>query len=103
MNDPGSWSESVFTSFGHSSPEKDTPFALCATFVKTVSVPGRYGDGYGGHGLSLRVTPRKSGGLSKTWAQAISPNGTKTSLDLGSYPVVTLAMARDRAPANWRL
>ena len=47
-------------------------------------------------------TPRKSGGLSKTWAQAISPNGTKTSLGLGSYPVVTLAMARDRALANAR-
>ena len=45
---------------------------LCATFVRTVNVPGgRYGDGYGGHGLSLLVTPRKSGGLSKTWAQAI--------------------------------
>ena len=75
---------------------------LCATFVRTVNVPGRYGDGYGGHGLSLLVTPRKSGGFSKTWAQAISPNGTKTSLGLGSYPVVTLAMARERALANAR-
>ena len=62
----------------------------------------RGGDGYGGHGLSLLVTPRKSGGLSKTWAQAISPNGTKTSLGLGSYPVVTLAMAREKALANAR-
>ena len=62
----------------------------------------RGGDGYGGLGLSLLVTPRKSGGLSKTWAQAISPNGRKTSLGLGSYPVVTLAMARDRALANAR-
>ena len=52
--------------------------------------------------LSLLVTPRKSGGLSKTWAQAISPNGTKTTLGLGSWPVVTLAMARDRALANAR-
>ena len=59
-------------------------------------------DGYGGHGLSLLVTPRKSGGFSKTWAQAISPNGTKTSLGLGSYPVVTLAMAREKALANAR-
>ena len=62
----------------------------------------RGGDGYGGLGLSLRVTPRKSGGLSKTWAQAISANGTKTSLGLGSYPVVTLAMARDRTLTNAR-
>ena len=80
-------------------PGKKHSVRLCATFVRTVNVPGRYGDGYGGLGLSLLVTPRKSGGLSKTWAQAISPNGTKTSLGLGSWPVVTLAMARDRARA----
>ena len=83
-------------------PGKSHSVRLCATFVRTVNVPGRYGDGYGGLGLSLLVTPRKSGGLSKTWAQAISPNGTKTSLGLGSYPVVTLAMARDLALANAR-
>ena len=83
-------------------PRKRHSVRLCATFVRIVNVPGRYGDGYGGLGLSLRVTPRKSGGLSKTWAQAISANGTKTSLGLGSYPVVTLAMARERALANTR-
>ena len=83
-------------------PGKKHSVRLCATFVRTVNVPGRYGDGYGGLGLSLLVTPRKSGGLSKTWAQAISPNGTKTSLGLGSYPVVTLAMAREKALANAR-
>ena len=80
-------------------PGKTHSVRLCATFIGTVKVPGRYGDGYGGHGLSLLVTPRKSGGLSKTWAQAVSPNGTNTSLGLGSYPVVTLAMARERALA----
>ena len=83
-------------------PGKNHSVRLCATFVRTVNVPGRYGDGYGGHGLSLLVTPRKSGGFSKTWAQAISPNGAKTSLGLGSYPVVTLAMAREKALANAR-
>ena len=83
-------------------PGKRHSVRLCATFVRTVSVHGRYGDGYGGHGLSLLVAPRKSGGFSKTWAQAISPNGTKTSLGLGSYPVVTLAMAREKALANAR-
>ena len=34
--------------------------------------------------------------------QAISPNGTKTSLGLGFWPAVTLAMVRDRALANVR-
>ena len=63
--------------------------------------PVATGDGYGGLGLTLRVAPRRSGGCSKTWAQANSTNGRKTSLGLGSYPVVTLAMARDRV-ANAR-
>ena len=70
----------------HDPSRKRHSVRLCATFVRTVSVPGQYGDGYGGLGLSLRVTPRKSGGLSKTSAQAVSANGTKTSLGLGSYP-----------------
>ena len=83
-------------------PGKTHSVRLCATFVRTVNVPGRYGDGYGGLGLSLVVTPRKSGGLSKTRAQAVSPNGRKTSLGLGSYPVTTLAMAREKALANAR-
>ena len=41
-------------------PGKKHSVRLCATFVRTVNIPGRYGDGYGGHGLSLLVTPRKS-------------------------------------------
>ena len=31
------------------------PTRLSASFVRTVKQPGRYGDGYGGHGLSLLV------------------------------------------------
>ena len=83
-------------------PGKKHSVRLGATFVRTVNVPGRYGDGYGGLGLSLMVTPRESGGLSKTWAQAASPNGRKTSLGLGSWPMVTLAVAREKALANAR-
>ena len=33
------------------------PKQLSAAFVKTVKRPGRYGDGRGGHGLSLLVKP----------------------------------------------
>lgn len=51
-------------------PGKTHSVHLCATFVRTVNVPGRYGDGHGGLGLSLVVAPRESGGLSRTWAQA---------------------------------
>ena len=54
-------------------PGKGHAVRLCATFVKSVNVRGRCGDGYGGLGLSLLVTPRKSRGPPKTCAQAISP------------------------------
>ena len=37
------------------------PKMLSATFVRTVSRPGRYGDGRGGFGLSLLVKPRTTG------------------------------------------
>ena len=56
------------------SDTRKRPPRLSATFVRTVNTPGRYGDGYGGHGLSLLVKPAAHGRLSKSWAQAIRPN-----------------------------
>ena len=45
---------------------------LSAGFVRTVTRPGRYGDGYGGHGLSLMVRKaNQSGRISKAWAQRL--------------------------------
>ena len=44
------------------------PTMLSATFVKNVSVPGRYGDGRGGLGLTLLVKPPPAGA-------AASPGG----------------------------
>ncbi|MDE0232823.1 MAG: tyrosine-type recombinase/integrase [bacterium] len=77
------------------------PKTLSATFVRTLTRPGRYGDGRGGHGLSLMVRPTKiEGRLSKTWVQRIRINGKETNLGLGSYPAVTLAEARRRALGN---
>ncbi|MCQ3804224.1 MAG: tyrosine-type recombinase/integrase [Acidimicrobiia bacterium] len=77
------------------------PKTLTASFVKTIRLPGRYGDGRGGHGLSLLVKPtRIQGRLSKTWAQRVRINGRYTLLGLGSYPAVTLAEARLRALRN---
>ena len=77
------------------------PATLSATFVRTVRQPGRYGDGRGGHGLSLLVKPTKiEGRLSKTWAQRTRINGKYTYLGLGSYPAVTLTEARRRALRN---
>lgn len=78
------------------------PSMLSATFVRNVNVPGRYGDGRGGLGLTLRVKPASRGGYCKSWGQSIRINGRKTTLGLGAYPVVTLAMARERAVENAR-
>ena len=77
------------------------PKTLSATFVRTITRPGRYGDGRGGHGLSLMVRPTKiEGRFSKAWVQRIRVNGKETNLGLGSYPAVTLAEARRRALRN---
>ncbi|MXY67994.1 MAG: tyrosine-type recombinase/integrase [Acidobacteriia bacterium] len=79
-----------------------TPKRLSSTFVKTVTRPGRYGDGRGSHGLSLLVKPMKLGGHSRTWSQRLRINGKPTSIGLGPYPIVTLAEARQTALENRR-
>ena len=76
------------------------PNTLSATFLKNVRQPGRYGDGHGGHGLSLLVTRRANGRLSKRWTQRAHIDGKYTSLGLGVWPAVTLAEARRRAIKN---
>ena len=78
------------------------PQRLSASFVKTVNVPGRYGDGRGGHGLSLLVKPMRAGGFSKSWSQRLLVNGRPTNIGLGGYPIVTLAEARQAVIANRR-
>ena len=75
---------------------------LSATFVRTVNVPGRNGDGRGGLGLSLLVRPASRGGFAKCWTQSVRIDGKPTSIGLGRYPVVTLTMARERALENAR-
>ena len=70
------------------------PKRLSASFVSTINVPGRYGDGRGGHGLSLLVKPTSTGGFSKSRAQRIRLDGKAANVGLGAYPVVTLARAR---------
>ena len=71
-------------------------------FVKSVATAGRYGDGRGGLGLSLLVKRTKNGRWSKTWSQRIRIRGKLAMVGLGSFPAVTLAMARDRALATAR-
>ena len=78
---------------------------LTASFVKTINTKGTYGDGRGGHGLSLVVNPRAGGGVAKSWKQRVrvkkkGTNGYEVNLGLGTYPAVSLAMAREKAEAN---
>ncbi len=63
--------------------------------VRALTVPGRYGDG---GTLHLVVSPRGT----KNWVQRIAIDGRRHDLGLGGWPVVSLAMARDRAFANRR-
>ena len=79
------------------------PKILSATFVKTVNRPGRYGDGRGQHGLSLRVNLSSTGRSSKSWVQRLRLNGKTIEIGLGSYPVTSLAEARDKALNNARM
>ena len=78
------------------------PKRLSATFVKTINIPGRYGDGRGGYGLSLLVHETVDGRISKSFAQRLRFNGEPFNLGLGTFPVVTLAEARGEALENFR-
>ncbi len=60
----------------------------------------RYGDGRGGLGLSVLVRPGSRSHLAKRWTQSVRISGKPTSLGLGRYPGVTLALARQRALEN---
>ena len=75
---------------------------LSASFVRTVTRPGRYGDGRGGFGLSLLVKPNSVGGFSRSWSQRVRIGDKPVSIGLGSYPLVTLAEAREQAFLNRR-
>ena len=66
---------------------------LTATKAKSITKPGRYGDG---NTLYLNVAP----GGSKSWVQRLTIDARRHDIGLGPYPVVPLAMARRRAAEN---
>ena len=75
---------------------------LTPHFVRTVTHPGRYGDGHGGFGLSLYVKPAAKGRISKTWNQRLPIEAGKRDTGLGAYPAVPLHSARQKALDNWQ-
>ena len=66
---------------------------LTATFVNNIRKRGRYGDGHGGHGLTLDVKIARNGRVAKSWIQRVRMNGKPTHIGLGAYFVITPAMA----------
>ena len=60
---------------------------LTAAFVKSVTLPGKYGDQ---HGLICRVSPSGS----KHWIWRGTIRGKRRDLGLGGYPYTSLAEAR---------
>ena len=79
----------------------ERPSRLSATFVRTITTPGRYGDGRGSHGLSLLVKAGKVGAR-KSFSQRLGTTDGLVQVGLGSYPAVTLDAARERAFDNAR-
>ncbi|MEL0436541.1 tyrosine-type recombinase/integrase [Phycobacter sp. K97] len=71
--------------------------SLTATFVRNIKAPGVYSD-KNGTGLRLRVKPDGR----KHWLQRFTLYGKVREAGLGSYPIVTLAMAREQALENRR-
>jgi integrase len=68
---------------------------LTARSVETKREPGRYGDG---DGLALVITNVGH----KKWVFRYQVAGRRRDMGLGKYPVVSLAMARERAAAARR-
>ena len=73
---------------------------LKALSVAKITAPGMRGDG---GGLYLQVTPRKGGGLAKSWVYRFKLNGKQRDMGLGSASFVGLADARAAAVAARRL
>ena len=69
--------------------------ALTKAWVKQVTKPGAYSDGYG---LTLRVDIQGN----KRWIQRLTIGGRQRNMGLGSWPAVSLNAAREEALANWR-
>ena len=80
----------------------ERPDRLTHKYILKEAEPGRHGDGRGGNGLSILITERTGGRMTRTWSQRVLINGQLTNIGLGSFPAVTLAMARAKAADNAR-
>ena len=75
---------------------------LTTKFIRSIDRPGRFGDGRGHHGLSIRAYTNAAGELNKIWQQRTTIDGQKYTIGLGTFPIITLQVARNRAFDNAR-
>lgn len=68
--------------------------ALSPRFVQTCTTTGLHHDG---GGLHLQVTPRKAGGVNRSWIFRYRVGQRLRDFGMGSYPTLTLSEARERA------
>ena len=73
------------------------PDRLTKGWCDRVTAPGKYGE-IGGHGLMLAVGASGS----KSWVQKLRVGDRWTLRGLGSYRLVSLTEARDKAYVNWQ-
>ena len=77
------------------------PARLTKAFVDQIDAPGRFSDGRGANGLSLRVRRSRNGvGITRAWEQRIQVDGKIHILGLGGYPWVGISEARQVAAEN---
>ena len=81
---------------------RTSPGRLTEAFIRSIKEPCKHGDGHGGHGLTIVVRDRAGGGLRRFWRQIFTIDGKTRSTGLGSYPLITLKMARGIAFDNAR-
>jgi integrase len=71
---------------------------LTTAFLEGDLAPGKYHDG-GNLGLYLRVEPKGQ----RFWVQRITIQGKRREMGLGSYPLIDIQYARERAIENKRI
>ena len=77
------------------------PARLTKAYVDSIDAPGRFSDGRGGNGLSLRVRRSRDGvGLTRAWEQRVHAGGQTLTLGLGGYAAVGISEARRQAAEN---
>ena len=64
--------------------------------------PTHFGDDRGGRGLHLRVS-RSSGGVTETFQRSATLRGKQSTVEIGTYPQITLSAPREKAIANFKI